>query len=276
MKPLDVSSPVTTEYFVARLRQRRLLEGQAFENFIVGDTNKAAHAAAVQVTRHPGSACNPLLIYGANGYGSTHLMCAIGHRLISKVPDLVVQYVHAEDFHADVVHAYQSHSFEHFQDAYRSCDVLLLDDICFFSRNRLSLAAPGVTREALSWLLDALPPLGKQIVMTYGDLPGILADFEPYLARRILKVAAVEIAPPDFDLHLAILKNRAKQLGSTLPDDVSNFIAESMRGPQRARATRGAVQGACICAFSQTHARPRTGQRGVGATDRSHRKKCLA
>lgn len=223
MKAIDVSSPVTTEYFVARLRRRKLLEGLTFANFIVGDANKTAHAATVKVARHPGSACNPLFIYGTNGDGTTHLMCAIGHRLASEMPDSLVQYVHAEDFHADVVHAYETNSFERFLNAYRSRGVLLLDDIGFFRRKRL-------TQEALCLLLDELPEAGKQIVLTYGDLPENFINFafEPSLARRIKAVMAVEIEPSDYKLRAAILHHKALNQGVILPGDVADFIAESV------------------------------------------------
>ena len=137
-------------YPVPVYEKTRLIPGFTFENLIVGKANDLARAASIQVATNPGGgAYNPMFIYGGAGLGKTHLIHAIGNRILEQNPSKVVRYVHAEDYYSDVVRAYQTKSFDAFKRYYRSLDVLLLDDVQFFNgKNR--------TQEEFFFVFNAL------------------------------------------------------------------------------------------------------------------------
>ena len=188
-----------------------------FGNFVAGNSNNSAHAAAFKTASEPGSVSGPLVIYGAPGNGKTHLMSAIGFRIMSRAPEKQVCCVTSEDYHLDVERASEGRSLEPFERAYRTSDVLLLDRID-------SLAGKPRTQEALYRLLAALSE--KQVALTAECHPKNLVGFDSKLMDLLANGLAVEIEPPELKLRIEILKNKAVLHHSyVLPDDVAAFIA---------------------------------------------------
>ena len=195
--------------------------GFTFDNFVVGPSNKYAHAAAVAVAENPGKLYNPLFIYGNSGLGKTHLLLAIGSALHTKNPKAKIVYVKGDDFTNDLVHAIQVGGGEELRAKYRSADLLLMDDIQF-------IAGKQQTQEEFFHTFNTLYVSGKQIVLTSDRPPQEMMQLEDRLRTRFEWGLMVDVAPPDFETRLAIIKNKAAMLGVTLPDEVSDYIAENV------------------------------------------------
>ena len=195
--------------------------GFTFDNFVVGPSNKYAHAAAVAVAENPGKLYNPLFIYGNSGLGKTHLLLAIGSALHTKNPKAKIVYVKGDDFTNDLVHAIQVGGGEELRAKYRSADLLLMDDIQF-------IAGKQQTQEEFFHTFNTLYESGKQIVLTSDRPPQEMMQLEDRLRTRFEWGLMVDVAPPDFETRLAIIKNKAAMLGVTLPDEVSDYIAENV------------------------------------------------
>ena len=222
----------------------RLFSSFTFDNLVVGKANDLARAAAVQVGSNPGGAYNPLFIYGGAGLGKTHLIHAIGNRIIADNPDKIVRYVHAEDYYSDVVRAYQQKSFDSFKRTYRSLDVLLLDDVQFFNgKNR--------SQEEFFFLFNALIEARKQIIITCDTYPKDINGLDDRLVTRFDWGLTVQIEPPELEMRVAILKKKAEVEGIQLDDEVAFFIAKHLRS--NVRELEGALKK--VLAYSSFHGR---------------------
>jgi len=223
----------------------RLIPGFTFENLIVGKANDLARAASVQVATNPGgTAYNPMFIYGGAGLGKTHLIHAIGNHILEHNPEIVVRYVHAEDYYSDVVRAYQTKSFDAFKRYYRSLDVLLLDDVQFFNgKNR--------TQEEFFFVFNALIESKKQIVISCDTYPKDISGLEDRLITRFDWGLTVQIEPPEIEMRVAILKKKAEVERVLLDDDVAFYIAKHLRS--NVRELEGALKK--VLAYASFHGR---------------------
>ena len=187
----------------------RLNRNFNFDNFVTGKANQLARAAALQVAENPGISYNPLFIYGGVGLGKTHLVQAIGNHLCSLRPQARVRYIHAEQYVTDVVRAYQQKSFDEFKRYYHSLDLLLIDDIQFFSNK-------GRTQEEFFYAFNALVEAHKQIVITCDTYPKEIAGMEERLISRFGWGLTVAIEPPELEMRVAIVLKKADRKSTRL------------------------------------------------------------
>lgn len=208
---------------VAPDRPGDLSESEAFtfETYVVGPQNKLAFAAAKAVTEKPGENYNPLFIYGDSGLGKTHLLYAIANALHKKRPEARIVYVKGDDFTNELIASIRENRNAEFREKYRQTDILLMDDIQF-------IAGKIQTQEEFFHTFNTLYESGRQIVLTSDRPPREMTQLEDRLQTRFEWGLMVDVAPPDFETRLAIIKNKAALLGVQLPDDISNFIAENL------------------------------------------------
>lgn len=222
----------------------RLNTAFTFDNLVTGRANDLARAAAMQVAQNPGVSYNPLFIYGGVGLGKTHLVHAIGNQVFRDNPRSVIRYVHAEDYYADVVRAYQQKSFDVFKRYYRSLDVLIIDDIQFFNnKNR--------TQEEFFHAFNALTEAKKQIIITCDTYPKDIEGLEDRLISRFDWGLTVQIEPPELEMRVAILKKKAEAERIDLPEEVAFLIAKNLRS--NVRELEGALKK--VLAFARFHGR---------------------
>ncbi|MFZ5512364.1 MAG: chromosomal replication initiator protein DnaA [Pseudomonadota bacterium] len=228
----------------AAYEKTRLNPAFTFDNLVTGRANDLARAAAFQVALNPGTSYNPLFIYGGVGLGKTHLVHALGNEVYRQNPDKVIRYVHAEDYYADVVRAYQQKSFDVFKRYYRSLDVLLIDDIQFFNnKNR--------TQEEFFYAFNALIEARKQIVITCDTYPKDIQGLEDRLISRFDWGLTVQIEPPELEMRVAILKKKAEAECIDIGEDVAFLIAKHLRS--NVRELEGALKK--VLAFARFHGR---------------------
>lgn len=192
-----------------------------FESFVVGNSNNFAHAAAQAVADEPGKAYNPLFIYGGVGLGKTHLMHAIGHRILQNDPGARIIYITSETFTNDLIQSIQENSRVQFRNKYRTADVLIIDDIQF-------LVAKDRTQEEFFNTFNALHSFGKQIIISSDKAPKDLINLEARLVSRFEGGLVADIQPPDLETRVAILKRKAQSEGIDINEDVLTFIAEKV------------------------------------------------
>ncbi len=204
-----------------------------FENFIVGSSNKFAHAACLAVADRPAQAYNPLFIYGPSGLGKTHLLYAITNELKKKIGNVRVIYIKGEDFTNQMIDSLSRQAMGEFRDKYRSCDVLLIDDIQF-------IAGKTSTQEEFFHTFNALHEAGKQIIMTSDRPPREIKTLEDRLKTRFEWGLIADVQPPDLELRTAIIKKKADQVNVSIPDDVLAFLAENLRS--NIRQIEGAIK----------------------------------
>jgi chromosomal replication initiator protein len=193
-----------------------------FDTFVEGKSNQLARAACYQVAANPGGAFNPLFICGGVGLGKTHLMQAVGNRLLELRPGGKVVYLHSERFVAEMVKALQHNSINEFKQRYRSVDALLIDDIQFF-------AGKDRSQEELFHTFNALVESQRQIVLTCDRYPKEVTGVEERLRSRFSWGLTVGIDPAELETRVAILMNKAQRHQVDLPDDVAFFVAKRFR-----------------------------------------------
>lgn len=197
-----------------------------FESFVVGKSNQLAEAAAKQVAENPGGAYNPLFLYGGVGLGKTHLMHAIGNKILADNPKGKVIYLHSERFVADMVKALQSNTINEFKRFYRSVDALLIDDIQFFAGKERS-------QEEFFHTFNALLEGQQQIILTSDRYPKEIHGIEERLQSRFGSGLTVAVEPPELETRVAILISKAQQSGYELAHEVAFFIAKRIRSNVR-------------------------------------------
>ena len=193
-----------------------------FDNFIVGSSNKFAHAACTAVAAHPARNYNPLFIYGPSGLGKTHLMSAIVNEVKKNNPKARVLYIKGDDFTNQLIESLSKQQMSKFHEKYRNCDILLIDDIQF-------IAGKVSTQEEFFHTFNALYEAKKQIVLSSDRPPKDIATLEDRLKGRFEWGLIADIQPPDLELRMAIIKKKAEQVSITIPDDVLTFLAENLR-----------------------------------------------
>ncbi len=206
--------------------KNRLNPGLTFDTLIEGTANRMARAASLHVSTVPGNLYNPLFIYGGVGLGKTHLMHAIGNQLLSDRPAAKVLYIHAEQFVSDVVKAYQRKTFDSFKERYHSLDLLLIDDVQFFANK-------DRTQEEFFNAFEALLAKKSHIVMTSDTYPKGLTDIHERLVSRFDSGLTVAIEPPELEMRVAILINKARAEGTEMPEEVAFFVAKNVRSNVR-------------------------------------------
>jgi chromosomal replication initiator protein len=210
----------------SNLERARLNPAFSFDSFVTGKANQLARAAAMQVAENPGVSYNPLFVYGGVGLGKTHLVQAIGNQLADHRPQARIRYIHAEAYVTDVVRAYQQKSFDEFKRYYHSLDLLLIDDIQFFSNK-------GRTQEEFFYAFNALVEAHKQIVITCDTYPKEIAGMEERLISRFGWGLTVAIEPPELEMRVAIVLKKAEAESVALSEDIAFFIAKHLRSNVR-------------------------------------------
>ncbi len=203
-----------------------------FENFIVGSTNKFAHAACMAVANQI-DRYNPLFIYGNSGLGKTHLLYATINRLKENNPNIKIIYTKGEDFTNQMISCLANKTMEDFRDKYRKCDVLLIDDIQF-------IAGKVSTQEEFFHTFNALYEEKKQIILTSDRPPRDIKTLEDRLKSRFEWGLLADIEPPDLELRIAIIKKKAEQVNIVIPNDVLTFLGENLRS--NIRQIEGAIK----------------------------------
>ncbi len=201
-----------------------------FENFAVSTCNQMAYAAAVAVSRSPGTAYNPLFLYGGVGVGKTHLMQAIGHTLLEKDRNFKLIACMGEEFTNEIIDAIQTKTTKRFKEKYRSVRILLIDDIQF-------IAGKNAVQEEFFHTFNTIQREGGQVVLTSDRPPAEISKLEERLRSRFEAGLIIDIAPPDFELRSAILLIKAKQRGISLPMDVAQVLAANVSSARRLEGT---------------------------------------
>jgi chromosomal replication initiator protein len=236
--PNDLPSPPSG------LERARLNRAFSFDSFVTGKANQLGRAAAIQVAENPGISYNPLFIYGGVGLGKTHLLQAIGNHVADQRPQARIRYSHAEQYVTDVVRAYQQKSFDEFKRYYHSLDLLLIDDIQFFSNK-------GRTQEEFFYAFNALVEAHKQIVITCDTYPKEIAGMEERLISRFGWGLTVAIEPPELEMRVAIVLKKAEAEAVDVSEDIAFFIAKHIRS--NVRELEGALKK--VLAFARFNAR---------------------
>ena len=215
-----------------------------FDTFVTGKANQLARAASIQVAHNPGASYNPMFLYGGVGLGKTHLIHAIGNHLLKEKPNARIRYIHAEQYVSDVVRAYQQKAFDRFKRYYHSLDLLLIDDIQFFS-------GKSRTQEEFFYAFEALLGNKSQVIITSDTYPKEMAGIDDRLISRFDSGLTVAIEPPELEMRVAILMKKAANEGIPMSEDVAFFVAKHLRS--NVRELEGALRK--ILAFVRFHGR---------------------
>lgn len=205
--PLDIQSNINPKY--------------TFETFVVGKSNNFAHAASLAVSEAPGTAYNPLFLYGGVGLGKTHLMHSIAHHILSQKPNTKVVYASAEKFVNELINSIRDEKNAQFRNKYRTVDVLLIDDIQF-------IAEKEATQEEFFHTFNALHESNKQIIISSDRPPKEIKPLEDRLRSRFEWGLIADIQQPDYETRLAILRKKAQIENMDMPNDVMDFIAKAI------------------------------------------------
>ena len=204
----------------AQNKASALISRYTFENFIVGPSNRLAHAASLAVAERPAQAYNPLFLYGGVGLGKTHLLHAIGNHCLRHGQNVL--YVTSEEFTNDLIDAIRSHTTQAFREKYRQIDVLLIDDIQF-------IAGKESTQEEFFHTFNSLHGQDKQIVISSDRPPKALVTLEERLRSRFECGLAADIQPPDFETRVAILRSKSDRMGHAIPDEIVAKVARRVQ-----------------------------------------------
>ena len=197
------------------------MAGYTFDRFIVGNSNKFAHAAAVAVAEHPGETYNPLFIYGNSGLGKTHLLLSIGQYIHEHSPEKKIEYIKGDEFTNQLVKAIKEGTAEEFRTRYRNVDLFLVDDIQF-------IAGKQQTQNEFFHTFNNIYEAGHQIVITSDRPPMEMSVLDDRLRTRFEGGLMADIQPPDIETRMAIIRNKASQLGLVLSDEAVEYIAEKI------------------------------------------------
>ena len=211
------------EYSTRKKEESTLPEmaGYTFDNFIVGNSNRFAHSAALAVAQNPGSAYNPLFIYGNSGLGKTHLLLSIGHAIHEKDPSKKIAYIKGDEFTNQLIRSIREGKAEEFRSKYRNVDLFLVDDIQF-------IAGKEATQNEFFHTFNNIYEAGHQIVITSDRPPMEMSLLEDRLRTRFEGGLMADIEPPDIETRKAITRNKAAQLGLVLDDEAANLISEKL------------------------------------------------
>ena len=215
------TSPIFDTTNPDRPRDSRLNPKYSFDSFVIGQSNRFAHAAAVAVAEAPAKAYNPLFIYGDSGLGKTHLLHAIGHYAMSLYPGIRVRYVSSEEFTNDFINSIANNRGSLFQQRYRNIDILLIDDIQF-------LQGKAETQEAFFHTFNTLHDHNKQVVITSDVPPKHLTGFEDRMRSRFEWGLITDVQAPDLETRIAILRKKAQSERLQVPDDILEYMASKV------------------------------------------------
>lgn len=212
-----------------------------FENFIVGSSNKFAHAASQAVADNPtDNEYNPLFIHGESGLGKTHLLYAIMRRIKEKDPSMVIKYVKSEDFTNKLIESIANHTTAEFRNTFRNVNVLMVDDVQF-------IAGKESTQEEFFHTFNELYEDGKQIILASDRPPSAMKTLETRLKTRFEWGIIADIQPPNLELRVAIMKNKAEKKGIDISYDILNYLAENLTS--NVRQLEGAINRICAQSF---------------------------
>src|SRR5260221_7083098 len=228
----------------ALAERSRLNRGFTFDSFVTGKANQLARAAALQAAENPGTSYNPMFVYGGLRLGNNHLVHAIGNHGAAVRPPARSRSIHAEPYVLDLLRAYQQKSFDEFKRYYHSLDLLLIDDIQFFSNK-------GRTQEEFFYAFNALVEAHKQIVITCDTYPKEIAGMEERLISRFGWGLTVAIEPPELEMRVAIVLKKAEAEAVELSEDIAFFIAKHIRS--NVRELEGALKK--VLAFARFNGR---------------------
>ncbi len=225
-----------------------------YESYVVGSSNRFAHAASLSVAEHPGGKFNPFFVHGGVGLGKTHLLHAVGHRALEIDPDLTIAYVSSEKFTNDLINAIRAQRMEEFRARYRTIDILMIDDIQF-------IAGKESTQEEFFHTFNALYQSGKQVIITSDKPPKSISALEDRLRSRFEGGLIADVQFPDYEMRTAILRTKGEELGAAVPADVVEYVAQ--KDQTNIRELEGALNK--ILALSQITDRPLTLQLAMEA-----------
>ena len=258
-KPADASSvsvlnhteltptKTATDLFTQKLRRvSKLNPTYTFDTFVRGPSNQFALATCLGVGDNPGTNYNPLFLYGSTGLGKTHLLHAVGNSVVSNHPNMVITYISSERFMNEMIHCIRHNKMWDFRQKYRHCDLFLMDDIQFISGNK------SATQEEFFHTFNTLYEAKKQIIVTSDLFPEEIPDIEERLRNRFKWGLIADIQPPDMEHRIAILINKAEQLGIRLSTEVAEYIAKHAK--KNVRELEGALHR--LTAFAALHGRP--------------------
>ena len=217
--PLIELDPVLTARQLTLTADSGLNPRYIFDTYIVGSSNRFAHAAALAVADQPGTKYNPLYIWGGVGLGKTHLLHAIGHRALRQNPNLIITYVSSESFTNDMINALRTQRMEDFRERYRSIDLLMIDDIQF-------IGGKDSTQEEFFHTFNALHQSGKQVVISSDKPPKQIAGLVDRLRSRFEGGLIADVQLPDYEMRTAIISSKGDELGRNLPKDVVEYVAQ--------------------------------------------------
>lgn len=224
--PLFWPTPSDTNSAAQLLQKARIRDGFTFENFAVSSSNQLAHAAAEAVTKNIGRAYNPLFLWGGVGVGKTHLMLAVGHRVLQEDPEKSALYCTSEEFTNEIVEAIRNKTSQIFKNKYRKVKLLMVDDVQF-------IAGKDKVQEEFFHTFNAVVREGGQVILTSDQRPSEIKKLEDRLCSRFEAGMVVDISPPDFELKAAITLIKAKERGLELSPEVAQLIAANLDSPRR-------------------------------------------
>ena len=217
----------------ADIESKKIFSQYTFDNFVVGDSNKFAHAACIAVARNPATSYNPLFIYGQSGLGKTHLLYAITNEIKNTMPDVRIIYKGGADFTNELIQAIQTGKTKQFRDYYREADVLLIDDIQF-------IAGKESTQEEFFHTFNALHDADKQIILTSDRPPRDIRTLEERLRTRFEWGLIADVQPPSVELRTAIILKKAEELSITIPEEAVTFLSQKLKNS--IRTIEGAIK----------------------------------